>query len=127
MLQDLLAAISEPWSSRFSYGQEMRAFIVACVGGFALAASVQAAPLAPNPALIELGTSLPLELVRDDCGRGWHRTRWRDQWGYWQSGDCVPNEGAYGPGYGYGYDGRGAGLYVPFPDLRGVLPRWGYP
>jgi hypothetical protein len=33
---------------------------------------------------VELGTALSLELVRDGCGRGWHRTRWRDQWGYWQ-------------------------------------------
>ena len=104
----------------------MRPFIVACVGGLTLVTSVQAAPLAPNPASIELGAAPPVELVRDDCGRGWHRTRWRDQWGNWRWGDCVPNEGGYGPGYGYGYDGRGAGLYVPFPDLRGVLPRWGW-
>ena len=33
---------------------------------------------------VELGTAPSLELVRDGCGRGWHRTRWRDQWGYWQ-------------------------------------------
>ena len=103
----------------------MRTFIVACVGGLALAATAQAAPLAPNSASIEFGEALPVEPVRDDCGRGWHRTRWRDQWGNWQWGDCVPNEGGYGPGYN-GYDGRGAGLYVPFPDLRGVMPRWGW-
>jgi len=34
-----------------------------------------------------------VELVRDGSGCGWHRARWRDQWGNWQSGDCVPNEG----------------------------------
>jgi hypothetical protein len=49
---------------------------------------------------------------------------WRDQWGNWQWGDCVPNEGGYGSSYRY--DGRGAGWYVPYPDLRGVLPRWGW-
>jgi len=100
----------------------MRALIYAVVGGLVLAAVAQAAPLSPKPASIELGTAPPVELVRDGCGRGWHRTRWRDQWGNWQWGDCVPNEG----GYGSGYDGRGTGLYVPFPDLRGVLPRWGW-
>ena len=102
----------------------MRTFIVACVGGLALAATAQAAPQTSNRTSIEFGAAPPVEPVRDDCGRGWHRTRWRDQWGNWQWGDCVPNEGGYGPGYGY--DGRGAGLYVPFPDLRGVMPRWGW-
>jgi len=100
----------------------MRGLILALAGGLTLAASAQAAPLTPNHASIELGAAPPVELVRDGCGRGWHRPRWRDQWGNWQWGDCVPNEG----GYGYGYDGRGTGLYVPFPDLRGVLPRWGW-
>ena len=101
---------------------KMHALIYAVVGGLVLAAEARAAPLSPKPASIELGTAPPVELVRDGCGHGWHRTRWRDQWGNWQWGDCVPNEG----GYGYGYDGRGTGLYVPFPDLRGVLPRWGW-
>src|SRR5262252_6802443 len=58
----------------------MRGLILALAGGLALAASVQAAPLAPNPASIELGAAPSVELVRDNCGRGWHRTRWRDQW-----------------------------------------------
>jgi hypothetical protein len=105
--------------------------ILAFAGALALAVTAQAAPLAPNPTSIEFGVVPPIELVRDDCGRGWHRSRWRDQWGNWQWGDCAPNEGGYGPTYGpgYGYDGRGVGLYLPFPDLRGVLPRWssGYP
>jgi hypothetical protein len=81
--------------------------------------SAQAAPLPPKPNAIELGAAPPVELVRDGCGHGWHRTAWRDQWGYWQWGDCVPDEGPYG--------GRGAGWYYPHPDWRGVLPRWGYP
>jgi len=89
----------------------MRGLILAFAGGLALAASAQAAPLAPNPASIEIGASPTVELVRDDCGRGWHRTRWRDQWGNWQWGDCVPNEGGYGPGYGY--DGRARGCTSP--------------
>jgi hypothetical protein len=25
----------------------------------------------------------PFELVRQGCGYGWHRGRWRDRWGYW--------------------------------------------
>ena len=102
----------------------MRGLILAFAGGLILAASAQAAPLAPNPPAVELRVPPPVELVRDGCGRGLHRTRWRDQWGNWQWGDCVPNEGGYGSGYGY--DGRGPGLYVPYPDLRGVLPRWGW-
>ena len=62
----------------------MRAVILAFVSAAALAAvSVQAAPLPPKPSAIELGAAPSLELVRDGCGRGWHRTRWRDQWGYW--------------------------------------------
>ena len=98
----------------------MRALIVALAGGLALVASTQAAPLVPNPASIELGAAPPVELIRDRCGRGWHRTHWRDQWGNWQWGDCVPNEGSYG------YEGRGAGWYYSYPVWRGVLPRWGW-
>ena len=102
----------------------MRALILASAVGLAFVASAQAAPLAPNLVSIELGASPSVELVRDDCGRGRHRTHWRDQWGNWQWGDCVPNEGGYGSSYRY--DGRGTGWYVPYPDLRGVLPRWGW-
>jgi len=97
----------------------MRALILA-LASLALAASTQATPLAPKPASIELGAAPLFEPVRDGCGRGWHRSHWRDQWGNWQWGDCVPNEG------GYGYDGRGAGWYNPHPDWRGLLPRWGW-
>ena len=95
--------------------------ILAVAGGLALAASAHATP---KPTATELGVAPPVELVRDGCGRGWHRTHWRDQWGNWQWGDCVPNEGGYGSGYGY--DGRGAGWYYPQPDWRAVLPRWGW-
>ena len=97
----------------------MRAMTLACAGSLALAVSAPAAPLSPKPASIELGTTPPIELVRDGCGRGYHRAHWRDQWGNWQWGDCVLNEG------GYGYDGRGAGWYNPYPDWHGVLPHWG--
>jgi hypothetical protein len=70
----------------------MRAGIVAFVSVAALAAaSVQAAPLSPKPSAIELGTAPPTELVLDGRGRGWHRTHWCDQWGYWHPGHCVPN------------------------------------
>jgi hypothetical protein len=58
----------------------MRAVFLAFVVGVALAASAQAAPFASKPTLIELGAVPPVELVRDGCGRGSHRTRWRDQW-----------------------------------------------
>ena len=88
----------------------MRAFIRAFVGSLVLGANRTSGPLAPNPGSIELSASLPVELVRDGSGCGWHRARWRDQWGNWQSGDCVPNE------RGYGYDSRGAGWYNPYPD-----------
>ena len=80
---------------------EMRTLIIAIGLGLALAAWAQAAPLSPKPASIELGTAPPVELVRDGCGRGWHRPRWRDQWGNWQWGDCVPNESGYGSSYRY--------------------------
>ena len=98
----------------------MRAVILALVGGVALAAtSVQAAP-APTKALpSELGVAPSLELVRDGCGRGWHRAGWRDQWGYWHGGGCVPDEGRP-------YGGYGAGTYYP-PPYWGVPPRpWGW-
>jgi hypothetical protein len=96
----------------------MRGLILALAAVLTLAASVQAAPLAPNSASIELGAAPSVELVGEGCGRGWHRARWRDQWGNWQWSDCVPNEG------GYGYDGRGAGGTSPIQI--GALPRWGW-
>ena len=82
----------------------MRMILPVLVGGVALAAiSAHAAPLPPakSPA-VEL-TAPPIELVRDDCGHGWHRTGWRDYWGYWHWGDCVPNGNPH-PGWGEGRD-----------------------
>jgi hypothetical protein len=59
----------------------MRAVILAFVIAAALSTvSAQAALPPPKPSAIELGTAPFLELVSDGCGRGWHRTRWRDQW-----------------------------------------------
>jgi|SRR6516162_8417925 hypothetical protein len=102
----------------------MRSVILAVAVGVALAASAQAAPFRPKPGMIEFDTVPSVELVRDGCGRGWHPTRWRDKWGNWQWGDCVPNEGGYASGYGY--HGRGSGWYYPHPDWRGVPQYWGW-
>ncbi len=97
----------------------MRAVSVAVVSGIALAAaSVLAAPLPPKPSPVELGAAPSVDLVRDGCGRGWHRTRWRDQWGYWRWGDCIPDGGPYG--------GYGAGSYYPPPVWRGAPAPWGW-
>ena len=99
----------------------MRALILACVGGMALATSAQASPFVSKPAAIELGTTAPVELAAQDCGWGWHRTRWRDHWGYWHWGDCVPDGGSYG--------GWGTGSYYPYPGWRVAPSRsgWGNP
>jgi hypothetical protein len=57
----------------------MRGTILKCAVGVAPAAMpARAAPLAPEATVIDLGASSPVEHVRDHCGRGWHRTRWRD-------------------------------------------------
>jgi hypothetical protein len=107
----------------------VRGVSVAVVAVMVLAAaSVAAAPLPPKSGPVELGTkSGPVELgtapsvdlVRDSCGRGWHRTRWRDQWGYWRRGDCVPEEGR-------AYGGYGAGWYYPYSVWRGAPQPWGW-
>jgi hypothetical protein len=60
----------------------MHALILAFACGLALAASAQAAPLAPSPGSIELVVAPPVELVAG-CGWGWHRVHWQDHWGYW--------------------------------------------
>jgi hypothetical protein len=98
----------------------MRAAIRAVVCGLALVTtSLQAAPVPTKETLAELGATPKLELVRDGCGRGWHRTGWRDQWGYWHGGNCVPDEGRP-------YGGWGAGPYYP-PSSWGGPPRpWGW-
>jgi hypothetical protein len=95
----------------------MRAVILAFVSAATLAAvSAQAATPPPKPSAIQLGAEPFLELVRDGCGRGWHRHHWRDQWGYWRGGDCVPDGG--GP-----YHGNGAGTYYPPSYWGGPPPR----
>ena len=69
----------------------MRALILASAVGLAFAASTQAAPVWRSTAGIELGATRHIELVRDGCGRGWHRDRWRNQSGDWHWGHCIPN------------------------------------
>jgi len=61
----------------------MRALIFAFAVSLAFAASAQAAPVWRNTAGIGLGAAAHIELVRDGCGRGWHRDRWRDRSGDW--------------------------------------------
>jgi hypothetical protein len=81
------------------------------------AISAQAAPLTPAKAdPLELAAPPPMELVRDDCGHGWHRTGWRDQWGRWHWGDCVPN-GNLHPGWEARWD-------YPYPVWRGPSVGW---
>jgi hypothetical protein len=85
----------------------MRALILAFVSGLALAASAQAAPLAPkalDPATysewvplsnhlpsLSLGSPPPAELVSGGCGWGWHRHYRKDRWGNFRAGRCVRN------------------------------------
>jgi len=99
----------------------MRAAIVAFLSGLALAAAaVQAAPQPPVKApAAELGAAPPIELVNNGCGQGWHRTQWRDHFGYWHWGHCVPNGGPHG--------GWGAGWNHPYSDWRGLSGGWGNP
>jgi hypothetical protein len=55
----------------------MRAVLLRLVALAALtAASAEAAPItiSVKSKHIEVGTAPPIELVRDDCGHGWHRT-----------------------------------------------------
>jgi hypothetical protein len=97
----------------------MRTVILAVLCGLALAPTqLQAAPVPTKTLAGALNATPPLELVRDGCGRGWHRPRWRDQWGYWRWGDCVPDGGPYG--------GYGAGSYLPPPAWRGPPQPWGW-
>jgi hypothetical protein len=111
MLQDLLAAILEHCSHRFSCETDMRALFLTFALGLALSASAQAAPLAPmaltpvtylpdqewvplsNEASREAAVDVPppVEVVAAGCGRSWHRHHRRDGWGYWHWGPCVPN------------------------------------
>jgi hypothetical protein len=106
--------------STLSVEAVMRVIVATFAGSVALVTfSVQAAPLPPVKAdAIELSSAPPIEQVRDDCGHGWHRTGWRDQWGRWQWGKCVPNVDPY--------RGQGAGWYSPPSYWRGTPPPWGW-
>ena len=73
----------------------MRALILALAGGLGLATSAHAAPLTPNHVSTEFGAKPSIELARDGCGRGWHRNRWRDEWGNRRWGHCIPNAGPH--------------------------------
>jgi hypothetical protein len=96
----------------------MRGLILAFLSGLASASSVQAAPLAPKPALNELG-SPPVELVDHACGWGWHHVRWQDHWGHWHW-HCVPNVHVY-------HHWHGTRLEHPYADWRGPNGGWGNP
>jgi hypothetical protein len=93
----------------------MRALILAFALGLALAASAQAAPMTRNPGSVEFSTALPIERVRDGCGRGWHRDHWRDQLGDWHWGHCIPNGGRE--------DAWTAGWSHPYRDWRAPPPQ----
>ena len=96
----------------------MRVSVVIFAGFVTLAATtVQAAPpVAVKKSAVERGAAPPLVLARDDCGHGWHRTGWRDQWGRWHWGDCVPNGNPH-PGWGAHWD-------YPYPVWRGPSVGW---
>ena len=72
----------------------MGAVIPALIGGLAWAASGHAAPIAHKDAVVELRAAPPFELVRDGCGRGWHRDRWRDQMGRLALGPLYSERGS---------------------------------
>jgi len=97
----------------------MRAITLALVFSIGVAApSSQAAPVPAKVSPAEAATAPSLEPVRDGCGRGWHRTRWRDALGYLHWGDCIPDGG---PCSGYG-----AGSYYPPPVWRSAPAPWGW-
>jgi hypothetical protein len=97
----------------------MRALILAFAVGLTLTASVQAAPPAPQPAAIELGTASPIELVDHACGWGWHHVHWQDHWGYWHW-RCVPNMHVY-------HHWHGTRLEHPYADWKAPTGGWGNP
>ena len=55
-----------------------------------VATSVEAAPITAKPGTADIGATLPIEPVAQGCGWDWHRAHWRDRWGYWHWGHCVP-------------------------------------
>jgi hypothetical protein len=97
----------------------MRALALPFAVGLTFAASTKAAPVSHNTAGIEHGAPPLIELVRDGCGRGWHRDRWHDQSGNWQWGHCIPNGGPH--------DAWSAGWSHPAVGWRGPTGDWGDP
>jgi hypothetical protein len=103
-------------TAAFSFEEEMRAVILAFVGGVVLAAiPAQAAPLSLKASATELGIAPSVELVAHDCGHGWHRQHWRDHWGHWHWGQCVP------------YVGGRTRLEHPYENWRGPTGGFGNP
>jgi hypothetical protein len=116
----------------------VRVLILAFVLGLALTASAQAAPLVPVPpgpvtylpnqewvplsneqsSQAPFDVAPPVELVAGGCGWGWHRHPWRDRWGNWHWGRCVPNGGPY--------VGWGAGWSYSHPHWSGPSAGWGW-
>jgi hypothetical protein len=96
----------------------MRAIILALAGGLALAASAQAAGLAPPLTPTELRAASPLELATEGCGWGWHRAHWQDHWGYWHW-HCVS--------YGHAYHHGRTRLEHPYAGWREPTGGWGNP
>lgn len=64
--------------------------IFAALAAFA-AVSVEAGPNSAN--WVDLGITAPLDLVAQSCAPDWLRSRWRDHWGYWHGGHCIPARG----------------------------------
>jgi hypothetical protein len=72
----------------------VRGVILAVLCGLALAPTpLRAAPVPTKALPGELGVAPSLELVRDGCGRGWHRHHWRDQWGSWHGATAFRTKG----------------------------------
>jgi hypothetical protein len=70
----------------------MRAAAIALVvvlGGALAPEVVQAAPTAPQEAIVP-DVSPNIVQIAGGCGRGWHPVRYRDRWGYWRT-RCVRN------------------------------------
>jgi hypothetical protein len=116
----------------------MRSLILAFAIGLILAASVQAAPIAPkalDPAAylldqewaplsndlpsLSLVDPPPVELVSGRCGWGWHHVHWQDHWGHWHW-HCVPYVHVY-------HQWHGTRLEHPYADWRGPNGGWGNP
>jgi hypothetical protein len=96
----------------------MRTLILTFAVGLTFAVSGQAAPIWPKTAGIELMAEPHIVLVRDGCGRGWHRDHRRDQQGDWHWSHCIPNGGPH--------DAWTVGWSHPHQGWRAEPPRWGW-